>query len=88
MAVEYVVVTSRALCDGGRITIEHYAGAPCATKRLAVREGFKMYDSDDFFIGVLRGGKLTHFEDIKGAQHLHSEDVAEIAEQIGIEVAA
>jgi hypothetical protein len=88
MAVEYIVVTSRALCvSGGPITIEHYAGAPCATKNAAVREGFKMYDSDDFFIGVLRDGKLTHFEDIKGTQHLHGEDIAEIAGQIGYEAA-
>lgn len=88
MGVEYVVVTSRALCvSGGPITIEHYAGEPFATKKIAVRAGFKEYDSDDFFIGVLRDGKLTHFEDIDGTQHLHNDDLAEIAAQIGYSVA-
>jgi hypothetical protein len=85
--VQYIVVTSRALCSGGPITIEHYAGAPHLTKRLAVREGFKMYGSDDFFIGVLRDGKLTHFEDIEGSGHLHGKDLSEVAGQIGYEPA-
>jgi len=65
------------------MVIEHYAGVPYSTKKEAVHSGFEMYDSDDFFIGVLRDGKLRHCEDIKGTRHLHNDDLGMIAKQIG-----
>lgn len=84
---QYIVIAARALCvNGGPITIEHYAGCPWPTKKRAVKDGFDMYDSDDFFIGVIRDSKLTHCEDIKGTAHLHTDDLPSIADHIGYEM--
>lgn len=81
---EYIVITARVVGGNGRpFVIEHYAGNPFPTKKQAVREGFEMYQSDDFFIGVLHNNILHHCEDIRGTKYLHTDDTESIAEQIG-----
>ena len=86
--LEYFVITARVIGGNGQpFVIEHYAGVPYTTKGRAVKAGFEMYDSDDFFIGVAEfGGALIRFENIDEPYSVHAEDLREIAEQIGRKV--
>lgn len=82
--LEYIVITARVVGGNGRpMVIEHYAGVPYSTKSEAVRAGFEMYESDDFFIGVAEmGGALIRFENIDEPYSVHADDLSEIAAQI------
>ena len=88
--LEFFVVTARVVGGNGQpFVIEHYAGVPYTTKARAVKAGFEMYDSDDFFIGVAEmGGPLIRCENIDEPYSRYPESLPAIAEQIGRKVRA
>lgn len=82
---EFIVILQSCLCSGGPITM-HYGwdGDRFATRAAAIKEGFKLRDSDDFNIGVVEGDRLVSFDWMQEPVGDDEQTIEEIAQAIGL----
>lgn len=89
MSKSYIVIIRRAWCNEGGHGIEYSSDIiHHETRNGAISHGFRTVYSDDFNIGVIKGGKLISFDWMDKPVGESEDTLAQIAELIGLEDAA
>lgn len=85
---KYIAILASAWCNDSGCGIEYSSSLQMHDKRdQAIKEGFKLRDSDDFNIGVIEGGVLISLDWMNKVIESDQKKLAEIAEQICLEYA-
>lgn len=81
---EYIVLCGQIVgnSDCGFETIYGFNGERFATREKAISEGFKIWESDDFNVGVVKDGKLVSLDWMEEKCDDDPTLMAEIAEKI------
>ncbi|MEG8873239.1 antitoxin [Klebsiella pneumoniae] len=89
MSKSYIVILQYLWCKETGGGIEYTSDCVKFDKRdKAIRNGFKLRESDEFNIGVIDGGKLISFDWMDKPVGESEDTLAQIAELIGLEDAA
>ncbi|TXH48867.1 MAG: antitoxin [Desulfurellales bacterium] len=86
MAVEYIVLCGQIVGSEktGFDTVYGFDGKRYADRAEAIKDGFKIRESDDFNIGVVKNGKLTSIDWMEQVVDTEPKLMKKIANQIGL----
>lgn len=86
MSAEYITIVGAAVGndrDGFKV-VHHWDGQRFATKPEAVANGFRVAESDDFNVGIVRGRRLASIWWMDERIGEPETTLAEIAQEIGL----
>lgn len=82
---KFIVIQQYAWCNDGGHGIEYSSDLEeFDTRKDAIKNGFKITESDDFNIGVVDGGRLVSFDWMGKPVGESQETIQEIAEALGL----